>query len=334
MKKRRGVFGIEIGLILIGLILFSYGVAICQGGQFILLDNKKIALQAQQLAQQEINVINATSYSDAESLAKSLTTIAGTSFSREIVVGSESTNSSGYNQRTITVNIYKTGENVIRFTTSTTLSAETSSSSSHGKTRFTSSGTFTVPSGISTVWVSMCGGGGGGGFYTYSCGGGGADAVLAQETTVTEYESITITVGSGGSAGSSSSYKGGTGGTSSFGSYISCAGGGGGSTTCGSTGGSGGSAGGSNYSYNAIGYAEGYATYVIGGNGGSSIFGSGGKGGFQILSKAVTGKAGGGYGAGGGGGGRFIMSNGPQGLNWNLSSSGGAGSAGMVLVEW
>ncbi|MBP2656136.1 MAG: hypothetical protein H6Q73_3705 [Firmicutes bacterium] len=41
---------------------------------------------------------------------------------------------------------------------------------------FTSSGTFTVPSGITTLWISMCGGGGGGygDIDILGAGGGGS----------------------------------------------------------------------------------------------------------------------------------------------------------------
>ena len=43
---------------------------------------------------------------------------------------------------------------------------QTSASTPHGKQMFTTDGTFFVPSGVTTVWVSMAGG----------CGGGGGDA--------------------------------------------------------------------------------------------------------------------------------------------------------------
>jgi len=191
----------------------------------------------------------------------------------------------------------------------------------HGKQMFTSSGTFTVPDGVTEVWVSMCGGGGGGGggggsYNAISgAGGGGAAAYLAKAVTVTSGESITITIGAAGSAGASGG-SGGSGGTSSFGSRLSCAGGGGGGTglsasgtsSGGSAGGTGGSAGGCYY----LG-TDGVPWGSF--QGGGSIFGAGGAG----CGASIAGRPGSGYGAGGGGG---------------ASGGGGAGTQGFVLVEW
>ncbi|MBP2657930.1 MAG: hypothetical protein H6Q69_962 [Firmicutes bacterium] len=297
MKKRVGAFLIETILAAVVLMMAAYGVMQVCSGQFAFLDGSRTAIETQTLAQSKMNEVNATSYDNVTSLAESLTEIIGTNYSREVIVGSESTDSDGNTERTITVNVYKTGEDVARMSFSTVLSSamvsSSSDSSAHGSELFTSSGTFTVPSGISTVWVSMSGGGGGGSSNSDYSGGGGAAAVLAQETTVTAGASIAVTVGSGGNIG-------GAGGTSSFGSYTSCAGGGAGSTTGGSAGGTGGTAG-ETYRYDANGSSK------YSGSGGGSIFGSGG-------GRASSSPAGGGYGGGGG--------------------AGGKGSGGFVLVEW
>jgi len=324
-RKRQGVFLAEIVMIIVTIFIAAYGFAIIYSGQFILADSKRVALQAQQLAQVKATEASYTDYDSVSSLAESLTAISGTEFSREVIVGSESTNSSGYKERLITVNVYKTEESIARFSATTTVtSAGTSSSSSsstHGKTLFTASGTFTVPSSTTKVWVSMCGGGGGGGVGTYGGGGGGGGAaVLAQATTVTAGETITITVGSGGSAAS-------TGGTSKFGSYISCAGGGAGASLngkAGSAGGTGGSAGSPGYMMKE---PSNYYLWFNGGKGGGNIFGVGGAGG-SLLS---TGTSGGGYGGGGGGGSAYWYYNGDQ--NYK-TYNGGSGSSGFVLVEW
>jgi hypothetical protein len=83
--------------------------------------------------------------------------------------------------------------------------------------RFTTSGTFTVPTGVTKVWVTAVGGGGGGnssggGGYTYAMAFGGfAGAYITEQITVTPAAAITVTVGSGGSAS-------GAGNSSSFGS--------------------------------------------------------------------------------------------------------------------
>ncbi len=203
----------------------------------------------------------------------------------------------------------------------------------HGKQLFTSSGTFTVPAGVFTVWVSMCGGGGGGAggcinststfnYYAQGIGfgvgggGGGADAVIAQSVAVTPGSSIAVTVGSGGSGGagdgtadgSCTATLGTAGGNSSFGGFITTNGGGAAISHAGfgSRGGSGGSDGS---------YGEAYGT----GNGGGCLFGTGG----QASGFSGNGTAGrpGGYGAGGAGGGAF-------------GYPGVAGTSGMVLIEW
>jgi hypothetical protein len=176
--------------------------------------------------------------------------------------------------------------------------------------QFTSNGTFVVPAGVATVYVSMCGGGGGGAGGDNSGygggGGGGARSYYRSAVTVTPGQSIAITIGAAGAAGTLQG-SGSAGGTTSFGALLSASGGGGApyalsTTTGGSAGGAGGAAG-SHGTNNGI-----------GGAGGGSFFGSGGGGGFG------SGGAAAGYGAGGGGG--------------RYASAGGAGSAGFCLVEW
>ena len=69
---------------------------------------------------------------------------------------------------------------------------------------FTASGSFVVPSGVSSILVTGCGGGGGGGrlpsssFCTQGFGGSGAGAVVNSEFNVTSGQTITITIGVGG----------------------------------------------------------------------------------------------------------------------------------------
>lgn len=192
--------------------------------------------------------------------------------------------------------------------------------SPHGKRRFPpASGTFTVPAGVTTVWVSMSGGGGGSSgssrITTGGAGGGGAHAIIAQPLTVTPGATYSITVGAGGagSAGStlSSSVAGGNGGASSFGALFSTPGGFGGAA--------GGLAGG------AAGGAGGVAGVagIVGGVAGGSIFGVGGLG----AAAGGAGFGGAGFGGGGGGGGRITAGGAGAG-------GGGAGSPGFVLVEW
>jgi hypothetical protein len=93
---------------------------------------------------------------------------------------------------------------------------------------FTSSGTFTVPTSVTAVKVTVIGGGGGGaGGNTASQQGywGGWGGVgIGWFTGLTSGGTVTVTVGAGGTAGAVNG-SGGTGGTSSFGAYLSCTGG-------------------------------------------------------------------------------------------------------------
>ena len=101
----------------------------------------------------------------------------------------------------------------------------------HGQTKFTSNGSFTVPVGITTVYVTAAGGGGGGGggYATGYCGegGGGANCVYKAAFTVTPLQVISITIGTGG-AGGAVGVAGTVGGNTVVGSLGTLSGGGGG----------------------------------------------------------------------------------------------------------
>lgn len=208
-----------------------------------------------------------------------------------------------------------------------------SASAPHGKKRFTSgsSGTFTVPTGVTKVWVSMAGGGGsgGGGGMTNGGGGGGGGSVIAQEVTVAPDQKIPVTVGNGGLS-VSPKFDGIDGAPSIFGSITANGGHGGwaGTNENGSFRGNGGPGG---TVIGANGVTGGYGGSRGGlnpGGGGGSIFGSGGEGGDKrgTVGGSFPGTLGSGYGGGGGGG--------AGDADINLRSAGGAGSPGFVLVEW
>jgi len=96
---------------------------------------------------------------------------------------------------------------------------------------FTSSGTFSVPSGVTVTDVLVVAGGGGAG-DDYGGGGGAGGLIFMPEYPVTPGGTVTVTVGCGGSAGSSPAgqpaARGGTGQDSVFGTLTAKGGGGGG----------------------------------------------------------------------------------------------------------
>ena len=158
---------------------------------------------------------------------------------------------------------------------------------------FTSSGSFTVPSGYDYIDIIACGGGsGGGGFNTASVGGVGAATTLTSGTGSLSVNTFSVSGGRGSTYGSNlSGFGGGT--TSTVTSILAATDG----------------------DYAAIGRFGENGGFGKGGQGGSSYFG-GGRGALR-----QTGVANGGYdavtfGAGGGGG---------QGTTAALSGGGGGG---------
>jgi hypothetical protein len=185
---------------------------------------------------------------------------------------------------------------------------------------FTSSGTYTKPSNLKYIKVTVVGGGGSGGgaqSSNTSGGGGGGGAsfkyISASELTAT----TTVTVGAGGAAVAAGDTTGLTGGTSSFASFCSATGGIGG--TAGSrakAGGDGGLGSGGDFNYygnagGSGGEEDGFAN--TGAGGGAALSGGGGKGAENSTS------AGAGNLGGGGGGTSGVVS--------------GAGGSGFVNVE-
>lgn len=197
--------------------------------------------------------------------------------------------------------------------------------------RFTANGTYTKPVDLKAVRVRLVGGGGGGGSASgttagqASAGGGGAGGGYSERVIPASLLGATtaVTVGSGGGGG------GGTGGTSSFGAFCSASGGGGGTldsahATGTADGGQGGAGTGGDVNIDG---QDGDVGRTLAGEpsparGGDSQLGYGGR---QVV--AVNGAAGiAGQLYGGGGGGAALRA--PFG-----AVSGGAGAAGVVLVE-
>ena len=233
---------------------------------------------------------------------------------------------------------------------------------------FTSSGTFTVPTGVRNVQVLVVGGGGGGG-YTGGGGGGGGAVMFIPNYQVTPGTNITVTVGAGGAYNQN-------GGNSQWGTHqIAWGGGAGGSgtdrsfgqpgaPTTGASGGGGSATSsqvGSPAPGSSLGSAGGYALiqtpFPSGGGGGASqcgnaagagVCGAGGAGMYfqMFLSYGQSGWFGGGgggfypsntAGAGGLGGGGAGQNNGTSntgGGGGGYSSTTSNGGSGVVIVAW
>lgn len=197
---------------------------------------------------------------------------------------------------------------------------------------FTGSGTFTVPAGITSVWVTMVGGGGSGGSNAQSSGaggGGGGAYCLKRAVSVTPGAGVAVTIGGGG--GGVNNSDGNDGGASSFGSVSVSGGIGGLGQSTFSMGGAGGGNGGVGIGTNNASGRQPYPATGPGGRGGKSdtttYWGSFSGGGGGLFGDGTNGSnnnsasAGANTGAGSGG-----ASNGA----W----SSGNGGSGMVIVEW
>jgi hypothetical protein len=223
-----------------------------------------------------------------------------------------------------------------------------------GQLRFTADGSFTVPTGVTKIWISGVAGGGGGsggsrqlsslGNSVYlGSGGGSGQAAFKKSQTVTPGEVIPITIGLGGAGGAGGSATAGSLGANGVngtdtivGTYLTLDHGDGGGTAAGGSGGAGGTFGALVEGQDGADGAGGDSSIIDGtvlnfysGDGGSNMFGSGGRGKKLSVgtSPAPGGRAGTGYGSGGAGGSYSTT------VNAN-GGTGGVGTDGMVLIEW
>jgi hypothetical protein len=204
--------------------------------------------------------------------------------------------------------------------------------------RFSSSGSFTVPAAVTTIYVSGCGGGAGGGGGQgnsggQSLGGGGGGGagqnVIRSALTVTPGQVIAIGIGAAGTAGASG-IAGTAGGNTTIGTLLTLTGGGagmgGGNVNSNSIGGGG--AGGVSSGFPAGGTGSDGNLTGNGGMGASGPFGGGGGNGRAATANGGVGSPASGFGSGGGGGG------GAYGTTAGLGGAGGTGAAGLALIEW
>jgi len=189
---------------------------------------------------------------------------------------------------------------------------------------FTSSGTWTKPTGITKIRVYITGSGGGGGgstnsTYGYQSGsGGGAGATAIKLIDVSSVTSVTVTIASGGNGNDAAA--GSNGGTSSFGSYCSAAGGTGGCVPGAFNFGIGGGA------------ATGGDINIHGGGSGMALESAGGAMTSSEGGSSYWGAAGGGIWSNNGGQGR-LGAGGAAGSGNNQTNRGGSGGDGICYVE-
>jgi len=203
----------------------------------------------------------------------------------------------------------------------------------HGVQTFSSTGTFTVPAGVTAIEVEIWAGGSGSWASVSGCaGGGGSGGGYARKriSGLTPGATITVTIGAGGAAGVSGTTAPGAGGASSFGAYCSATGGvvnplGTVSVPC---------------LGNQAGVGSGGDVNLYGGDGGVGgqnqgglIFNNGGAGGEGPLSGGIVGNAGGvgtaGRFPGGGASGAGTGSSGTT-----AQAAAAAGAAGLCVVRW
>lgn len=185
----------------------------------------------------------------------------------------------------------------------------------YGGSVYTAPGAFTIPTGVSSLKVTVVGGGGGGGNWAPPLNpgqGGGAGGIgISFLTGLTPGGTLAVTVGAGGAIATSGGTSSVSSGTQPI-STISATGGGGGASGGGSTSSAlGGSGSGATINLGAAVMSGG--NLVTGAIGGFNSFNA--KSGYGSLSVGSIG------GTGGGGGG-------------NPGGTGGAGGSGIVIFEW
>lgn len=196
--------------------------------------------------------------------------------------------------------------------------------------------TATVPAWANCAYVTGCAGGGGGN-ASHGLGGGGGMSAVKSKITLTPGETLSITVGTGGTGAtaynaSPIAVHGGNGNNTVITGKLTLYGGYGGGNHPSSQwyGGAGGGAGSTAGGIRALmGYGGTPTSLWVGGRGGSSVFGTGGEGGYYPNNyggiPSVAGGNGAWFGAGGGGGGTDSNNN---------VTSGGNGSGGFLLIEY
>lgn len=298
--------------------------------------------QALETSSTKLSFVPSTGVLTANGVALTGNTLtAGTGISVSASTGASTITNTG-----VTSIVAGTGISVSGATGAVTVTNSATAYAGPGATVVTSTGTFTIPTGVTKLKITVVGGGGGGGGsssdigYQGGTGGGAGGAGISYLTGLTPGNTISVTIGAAGTGGAGGNNIAGSGGSTSIASgtqsitTVTATGGVGGVSTTyansrnlGTTkGGNGGSCSGATMNF---GGNPGANTYKSGGNdgsqdvsggGGGSIFGGGAPG---KNTNEGNGAAGAAFGAGGGG--AQFQGN---------SNTGGAGVAGVVIFEY
>jgi len=196
----------------------------------------------------------------------------------------------------------------------------------HGTQRFTSSGSWTAPAGVTSIWLSGAAGGGGGGQCAAgghgAGGGGGGECAVDERYAVVPGAAYTVTVGAGGAGATGGAGDGTAGGNGVFGSgpLRTLVGGGGGISSLAAASTIGGAAGGAG----GMDGEGGLTTGKVGGSGGGTQWAPPTFNISRVDGTAYHGRVGTVYGGAGSGAGP-----GP-----GNARNGGNGAAGFWAVRW
>lgn len=340
MAKRRGASLIEAIVAASLMAALSVSLLSMANGSVSLQKATREQLVAGNLVLQKWQVLAQSDYAAIASLAAA--PVAGTPYSVEVIVDPEQDDGTGTLFKPTTINVFSSGKaDPVHQLRQPKYKLPAPVAVIHGKAKYDVPGdfTWTVPAGVSIIWVSGAGGGGGGacGASNYDGGGGGgAAAVIAQQITVSAGSTLNIHVATGGAGGKKSGGGGACtidaaqGDQSRITGYLTLAGGMYGGTAyssgvpyyiqyysaaTGTRGGAGGQQGGQSMECSITQMSYQRCEITGRGNyGGGTVFGTGGAPGTYPNNSGT------GYGSGGAGG--------------IPGYSGGDGAPGFLLIEW
>ena len=158
--KSRGSILVITALAAIVWIFIAQSLFIVGAGGFGMIKSSRVALQAQQYAEIEVDRLKNVAYenldSDGAHSRQAIANIQESGWEDEVSIGSEHSISGSDNakQRIATVNVYKSGDTLPRFTLEVPLSSQ---SSNQGEIMFSDSGYYKFSNGLIMQWGKIQG---------------------------------------------------------------------------------------------------------------------------------------------------------------------------------